>query len=107
MINPELKNAPIINSEGYGLSHYAANSRMMGVNQSVNLSASNKLLIGEINSGFLPWGHPLNMRDPCNGINKSNRGFGGPAHRKGAMFLLNDGSIKVISEDIALRYCEK
>ncbi len=105
LINPELTDTPIKDSNGFGLSHYAANSRALGANSSIKLSeisggAANLLLVGEINTDFLPWGHPFNMRDPTNGINKSRRGFGGPPKRKGALFVKADGSVTAISENI-------
>ncbi len=104
-INSELNDAPLTDSDGYGLSHYAANSHVMGGNKSLKISdisdgTSNTLLIGEVNANFMPWGHPFNYRDPAIGINKSPHGFGGPTHRKGAMFVMGDGRVVTISDDI-------
>lgn len=69
-INSELQDSPIYDSKGYGLSHYAANSHVMGGNKSLKIrditdGTSNTLFIGEVNANFLPWGHPFNYRDPA------------------------------------------
>ena len=102
-LNPELRTAPIVDGEGHGLSHYAANSRVLGANRGMRLQditdgASNTLLIGEANTGFRPWGHPVNWRDPANGINRSADGFGGPPGAGGAQFTMADGSVRFVSE---------
>lgn len=90
--------------QGYQPAHYAANSRVISVNGGMTFKeiadgTSNTILSGEIQSQIKPWGDPTNFRDPARGINKSLQGFGGP-FKGGANFLLIDGSVRFISEDI-------
>lgn len=94
-------------SAGYGLSHYAANGRVLEGNgklaiKQVTDGTSNTILAGEVNAQFKPWGDPTNMRDPALGINRSPAGFGGPwnPERGGAQFLLGDGSVRFLRNDI-------
>jgi prepilin-type processing-associated H-X9-DG protein len=60
--------------------------------------AAQTLLIGEVNSRFVPWRHPVNWRDPARGINRAPDGFGGPASSGGAQFLMADGSVRFVSQ---------
>ena len=91
-------------SAGYALSHYAANSRVMGGREPLGFrditdGTSNTLLSGEVNHDFKPWGHPINWRDPANGINQPG-GFGSARFFRGCQFCLVDGSVRFISQDI-------
>ena len=102
-INPGFRTAAIVDEQGYGLSHYAANIHVLGPNRSVGVSGmqngtSNTILVGEVNSNFKPWGDPVNWRDPSKGINTAPNGFGGPQSARGAYFLMADGSARFISE---------
>jgi hypothetical protein len=104
--NPRLKAAPVRDSDGYGLNHYAANCRAMAngnfrpLNELTN-GTSTRLLIGEVNANFEPWGKPGNCRDPLRGINKSSYGFGGPLGAGGVYFANADGSVRFISDNIS------
>jgi hypothetical protein len=60
---------------------------------------SNAILAGEVNANFEPWGKPGNCRDPRLGLNKSPHGFGSP-FIGGGHFLMADGAVKFISENI-------
>jgi hypothetical protein len=105
-INPTLNAAPVRDADGYGLSHYAANSRAM-VNgnfrpiKELSNGTSNTLLIGEINANFEPWGKPGNCRDPLRGIGTSAYGFGGPAGSGGVLFGMADGSVRFVSDRVS------
>jgi hypothetical protein len=104
-INPELQGAPLTDAEGFGLSHYAANSHVLSANKTLRLQditdgTSTTLLIGEVNTGFKAWGHPVNWRDPTKGIN-TPQGFGGASYSGGATFVMVDGSVRFISERIS------
>lgn len=104
-INITLPAAPVVNEDGYALSHLAANQHVMGPNLAMKLEditdgAGNTLLVGEVNSLFQPWGAPTNWRDPMLGLNTSPRGFGSHPDAGGVMFILGDGSVKFLSNDI-------
>lgn len=104
-INSSLSSPPLFDERGFGLSHYAANIRVLGPNKNLRLGdisdgTANTLLIGEVNADFKPWGHPVNWRDPVKGINRSPHGFGGPPYAGGAYFSMADGSVRFISERI-------
>ena len=51
----------------------------------------------EVNAGFRPWGHPVNWRDPADGLNGGPRNFGGPPGSGGARFLMAGGSVRFVS----------
>lgn len=90
--------------DGFALSDYAANGRVLGSNRSINFKAitdgtSNTILAGEINAEFPAWGDPLNLRDPARGINTSPDGFGSP-YIGGANLMLADGSVRFVSNDV-------
>lgn len=106
--------SPLIESDlkdqqnGYALSHYAANSRLAGLGESISLDrtsisdgTSHTLFAGEVVSNFKPWADPTNRRDPTLGLNTSPQGFGGPwSSRRMTTFLLADGSVRYLSDNI-------
>ena len=101
LLNPDFRTAPVLDAEGYGLAHYAANGRVMGPNTQVKLGelpqgGSNVALIGEVNGGFRPWGHPENWREPTLGTGGGPAAFGNPAGT-GAAFVFGDGSVRFIT----------
>lgn len=86
------------------MNHYAGNSEVFehdGVLSILHLQdgLANTLMIGEVNGEFVPWGQPLNSRDPRVGINTPS-GFGGAKGSRGATFSMMDGSVRFVSEDI-------
>jgi hypothetical protein len=103
-INLDFRTQELFDAEGYGLSHYAANSRVLRANRAVRPEkcpggASNTILIGEVNHDFKPWGYPANWRDPTTGINQPG-GFGGAPNTHACRFVMMDGSVRTISEDV-------
>lgn len=89
--------------EGYGTTDYHANQVLMYRGSSVKFKdlangLSNTLMIGEINSHQTPFGYPYNWRDASQVPNQGADSFG--AWKKGAYFVLADGAIRLIENDI-------
>jgi hypothetical protein len=90
-------------ADGYNLSHYAGNAQVFPVGPKRGLRTSdvrdgmsNTILGGEVSTGFRPWGHPLNLRDPGRGLRKSADAFAGPWRGGVTYFLMGDGSVRVV-----------
>ena len=104
VINPSFDVSTWRNAEGLGLSHYAANRRVIGEHgvgtpAEITDGASHTLLLGEVNANLEPWGKPGKGRDPALGLGRSEQGFGGVAGRTSTCFLMADGSVRHISND--------
>lgn len=63
---------------------------------------STTILLGTVGERFKPWGHPANVRDPAQGINRVASGFGGPTGWNGGLFLMCDGSVRFLHDDTDL-----
>lgn len=98
-LNPELRFAPYRDSEAFGLSHFAANVRLLGPSHwtkwsEVTDDTSNTVMLGEVNAAFRPWGDPVNWRDPARAFGPTPDTFGGPRDADGVTFLMADGSVR-------------
>jgi len=92
-------------SEGYALSHYAANARVFGADHPMRTDEitdglSQTIMAGEVKENFRPWGDPVNWRDPALGVQKSPDGFAGPWAAGDTQFSMMDGCVRRISKDI-------
>lgn len=102
-VNPAAGSAQRQDAAGYALTHYAANGWLMGGGPALKSAdikdgTSNTILAGDAAGNFLPWGHPLNWRDPMLGINKTDDGFGWPVKSDaGASFVFADGHVRFLS----------
>jgi prepilin-type processing-associated H-X9-DG protein len=95
---------PAFNEQGYALSHFSSNVRVIGGNVSLTLEdikdgAGQTLLIGQIAENYPAWGYPLNWRDPALGLNQSAQGFGNP-DKTGAIFAFADGHVKFLKNNV-------
>lgn len=102
--NPSIEKRVGINQ--FALSHYAGNQNLWGNGNAkmrfreITDGTANTILGGEVGTGFCPWGDPSNVRDPSFGINKGPNSFGSP-WRGGAHFVLADGSVRFINDNIS------
>jgi prepilin-type processing-associated H-X9-DG protein len=98
-LNPDI--ALLRDRRGYGVSHYAGNSRLFErrramTPESIKKRSTNTIICGEVASDFAAWGDPANVRDPADEINMARNGFGSTDER-GANFLMLDGSVRFLS----------
>ncbi len=101
---PQYMNPGIPSKTKGAISHYAGNSQVFKINKSLRIGdiadgLSNTLFVGEVSEGLKPWADPTNARDPALGLGKTADQFGGP-FRGGTHFLMGDGSVRFISENI-------
>lgn len=92
---------------GYAFTHYAGNVRTFPATRGLSIKGgfpdgtSNTLMFGEVNAGFRPWGHPLNLRDPAKGLRPTADAFYGPWAGGMTQFALVDGSVRKLSPTIS------
>ncbi|HUQ69691.1 MAG TPA: DUF1559 domain-containing protein [Planctomycetaceae bacterium] len=104
-VHPTLGWQDQFDEHGFALMHYAGNVHVFPNNRGMKISditdgTSNTLAVGEVAENFQPWASPWNRRDPADGINEVPWGFGGPPWQHGAYFLMADGSVRLIPQDI-------
>jgi hypothetical protein len=90
-------------ARGFGTSHYAANSQVLGVNtclkiQDITDGLANTILAGECRDNFVAWGGPNNTRDPARGI-RGPTTFGHP-FGDGVQFLMADGTVRWFASNV-------
>ena len=93
-------------AEGFALSHYAANARVMGGPvprrlASIKDGRSHTILIGEAWAAYKPWGHPASWRDPALGIRTVPDSFGSPLSADLGQFVMADGSVRTVSKNVS------
>lgn len=69
--------------DGFGVTHFTANSRLFGPREGVRIDDVAKkdgttatIMMGEIGSAFPPWARPGNCRDPARGLGGEPDQFG-------------------------------
>ena len=88
--------------QGYALTHFAANARVVGVEPPLKLGditdgLSTTMLAGQVADGFTPWGDPECVRDPADGFGGGPHQFGGPGGM--LLVLMLDGSVRTVNAD--------
>lgn len=100
LINPSIDTS---STQGFALSHYSANSNLLGANSWVKLSAipnpSQTFIAGELGGDFVPWGCPYNWR-PLLGLTDTPRTYG-RIENYGGHFAMVDGSVRWVSPDVS------
>lgn len=91
----------------YAPSYYAVNDRVMNSNRGSSIAdmtdgVGNTILAGSVKDRPRAWGDAANWRKLDYGINKSMDGFGS-FEPGGAFFLMADGSVRFIQEDVDVR----
>jgi hypothetical protein len=104
-LHPAIVESPV-NAQGLAVSHYAGNSQIFGPNSSARIASitdgtSNTVMAGEVAAGFKPWGDPDNVRDPGAGLGIGPDTFSGPRFQNGTNFVICDGSVRFVSNDIS------
>lgn len=113
VVNREM--SEIFDSEGFGLSHVAANIRVMPIEvvphpahqwfldravdrrfQAIRDGASHTILLGQVVKTLQPWGSPRNVRDPAIGLGHPN-GFGALPGEAGVLMAMADGAVRTLS----------
>ncbi len=103
LLEPNMPKETWIDERGFAATHYAANSWLMGPNASLAIrnikdGTTNTLMIGQIRDQIPAWGNPVNWRDPTRKLNSA--GAFGSLHAGVVQFVLADGSVRAISENI-------
>lgn len=96
------------NEDGYALAQFAGNSHVLlqeiGLPvKAISDGTSQTTLLGEVAAGYMPWGHPINLRDPAAGIGKAVDQFGGPRNADYVLFAMLDGSVRRIKSNTSPR----
>ena len=103
LIGPSMPKATWADDRGFAATHFSANSWLMGPNSSLAIrdirdGTTNTLMVGQIRDQIPAWGDPVNWRDPTRRLNSP--GAFGSMHIGVVQFLLADGSVRAISENI-------
>lgn len=90
-------------TEGYGLTHYAGNPRLLHRNGHVEFDdvpagLAHTWLAGEVAGEYVPWGYPFNWRPLESPLNAGTASFGRPTG-DGAQLLIGDGTVRFLAND--------
>lgn len=104
-LNPSLKEQTDP-ATGFALAHYAGNTYIFGGEKPLPIrdiidGTSNTILAGSVVGGLKPWGDPMNLRDPSDGIGNGAKQFLLRERAHGASFLMADGSVRFVSDSVA------
>lgn len=91
--------------QGYGPIHFAGNIEVLRPRSGIGFKditdgKAMTILLGEVPTGFRPWAHPLNLRDPAKGIGFASDKFGSPVSGQDLIVCLADISTRSISAKI-------
>ena len=103
LLGPNMPVSTWVDERGFAATHFSANSWLMGPNSSLAIrdikdGTTNTLMIGQIRDQIPAWGNPVNWRDPTRRLNSP--GAFGSLHVGVVQFLLADGSVRAISENV-------
>jgi hypothetical protein len=90
---------------GIALTHYAGNVHVLPPGKTAKFSditdgQSLTMLAAQVPTGFRPWAHPLNLRDPAKGIGFAPDKFGSPVPGQDMIVCMADISTRSISSKI-------
>lgn len=92
---------------GFAITHFAGNSRVMRPREWMKIQEVSQkdgghctILMGEIGTGFPPWGRPGNTRDPARGLQGGPDQFGNSEHGSCAIMFVG-GNGKFLNPEIA------
>jgi len=103
LLGPNMPESTWVDDRGFAATHYSGNAWLMGPNSSLAIrditdGTTNTLMIGQIRDQIPAWGNPVNWRDPTRRLNSP--GAFGSLHVGVVQFLLADGSVRAISENV-------
>jgi hypothetical protein len=103
LLGPNMPESTWVDDRGFAATHYSGNAWLLGPNSSLAIrditdGTTNTLMIGQIRDQIPAWGNPVNWRDPTRRLNSP--GAFGSLHVGVVQFLLADGSVRAISENV-------
>lgn len=110
LLSPRERNREPV--DGFAITHFAGNSRVMRPREWMTIQEVSQkdgghctILMGEIGTGFPPWGRPGNTRDPARGLKGGPDQFGNSEHGSCAIMFVG-GNGKFLNPEIARHVLE-